>query len=301
METKNIFVTPTTEPSQVYLIKKENTLGLTSKNPESMEHYGSGTHNQHIYITIKETYAVGDWCIEVETGDVFKVKEVKEFSGIVRCKKDTYVYDACAKIVITTDLKLVADGVKEADLEFLAWFSSFPLGIIENVIVEKTPLLSNNGRALYGYAYKVVLLKEESNVISDWLSENHNPEIDNQVNLEADKLQKKHIVMLVGDKVNEEPNYNMKEEILSEMERLEETKQKTALEQAIELLKQTTEYEVLESFRDKVKVLEQEKIYSEQEVYGLIDKRDIFWTRYKNTYSQDYISTKDWFEQFKKK
>ena len=41
--------------------------------------------------------------------------------------------------------------------------------------------------------------------------------------------------------------------------------------------------------------------YSEEEVYDLIHKRDIFWTRYKNTYSQDYISTKEWFEQFKKK
>jgi len=160
METKNIFVIPTTEPSQVYLVKKENALGLTSKNPESMEHYGSGTHNQHIYITIKDPYVVGDWCIEAETGNVFKVKEVKEFSSIVRCEKETYVYDACMKIVITTDLKLVADSVKQADLEFLSWLSSFPLGIIENVMVEKIPLLSNNGRALYGYSYKTVIFKE---------------------------------------------------------------------------------------------------------------------------------------------
>ena len=46
---------------------------------------------------------------------------------------------------------------------------------------------------------------------------------------------------------------------------------------------------------------QQERMYSEEEVYDLIHKRDVFWTRYKNTYSQDYISTKDWFEQFKKK
>jgi hypothetical protein len=42
-------------------------------------------------------------------------------------------------------------------------------------------------------------------------------------------------------------------------------------------------------------------MYSEEEVYDLIHKRDIFWTKYKNTYSQYYISTKEWFEQFKKK
>jgi hypothetical protein len=46
---------------------------------------------------------------------------------------------------------------------------------------------------------------------------------------------------------------------------------------------------------------QQERSYSEEEVYDLIHKRDVFWTRYKNTYSQDYISTKEWFEQFKKK
>jgi hypothetical protein len=121
MKSKNIFVKATTEPSQVYLIKEKNTLGLTSKNPESMEHYGSGTHNQHVYITNKESYAKGDWCIEIETEEVFKVEEVKEFSGIVRSATDTFVYDACVKIVLATDLKLVADGIKEINSDFLEW------------------------------------------------------------------------------------------------------------------------------------------------------------------------------------
>ena len=119
---KNIFVKATTEPSQVYLVKSTNALWLTSKNPESMEHYGSGTHNQHVYITNKESYVKGDWCIEIETEEVFRVEEVKEFSGIVRSASDTYVYDACVKIVLATDLKLVADGVKEINSEFLEWF-----------------------------------------------------------------------------------------------------------------------------------------------------------------------------------
>jgi hypothetical protein len=119
---KNIFVKATTEPSQVYLIKEKATLGLTSKNPEAMEHYGSGTHNQHVYITKKESYDRGDWCIDIEAEEIFKVAEVKEFSGIVRSDTDTYVYDACVKIVLATDLKLVADGVKEINSEFLEWF-----------------------------------------------------------------------------------------------------------------------------------------------------------------------------------
>jgi predicted Fe-S protein YdhL (DUF1289 family) len=46
---------------------------------------------------------------------------------------------------------------------------------------------------------------------------------------------------------------------------------------------------------------QQERSYSEEEVYDLMDKRETFWVRYKNTYSQNYISLKEWFEQFKNK
>jgi hypothetical protein len=46
---------------------------------------------------------------------------------------------------------------------------------------------------------------------------------------------------------------------------------------------------------------QQERSYSEKEVYILIHKRDVFWKTYKSTYNQDYISPKEWFEQFKKK
>jgi len=45
----------------------------------------------------------------------------------------------------------------------------------------------------------------------------------------------------------------------------------------------------------------QQQGYSEKEVYILIHKRDVFWKTYKSTYNQNYISPKEWFEQFKKK
>jgi len=154
---KNIFVMPTTEPSQVYLVKSSNVLWVTSKDPEFMEHFGSGTHNQHVYITNKDSYDRGDWCIDIETEDIFKVAEVKEFSGIVRSDTDTYIYDACAKIVLTTDLKLVADEVAEIDIEFLRLLKGKKLDEIGTVEVKKTPLLSNNGIALYGYKYTAII------------------------------------------------------------------------------------------------------------------------------------------------
>jgi len=34
MKNKNIFILPTTEPSQVYLVKSTNALGFTSGDPE---------------------------------------------------------------------------------------------------------------------------------------------------------------------------------------------------------------------------------------------------------------------------
>lgn len=202
---KNIFVIPTTEPSQVYLIKNENALGTTSKNPESMEHYGSGTHNQHVYITNKDRYDRGDWCIDIESEDIFKVAEVKEFSGIVRSDTDTYVYDACAKIVLTTDLKLVADGIEEIQSEILWSLCKIQFGKLKTVEVEKVPLLSNNGRALYGYHYKPIIPKKHIVVLAG--EDAVRPYSTEQYDSEMPSISK------------EDSNYNMKLEILDEMEK----------------------------------------------------------------------------------
>ena len=46
---------------------------------------------------------------------------------------------------------------------------------------------------------------------------------------------------------------------------------------------------------------QQERMYSEEEVYDLMDKREHYWVRYKNYYTQSYIPFDEWFEQFKKK
>ena len=77
--------------------------------------------------------------------------------------------------------------------------------------------------------------------------------------------------------------------------------------EAINLLKQTTEYEVLQSFRDKVSKLEQEISYSEEEVIELLQKAI---THQDNEEIGDLVTAQgkirmanfySWFEQFKKK
>ena len=68
---------------------------------------------------------------------------------------------------------------------------------------------------------------------------------------------------------------------------------------AIELLKSTTEYEVLESFRNKVAKLEEKaQLYSEEEVVNILIKayEDIGKRKIPNQ-----VVLASWFKQFKKK
>lgn len=58
------------------------------------------------------------------------------------------------KIILTTDADLVKDGVKAIPDDFLEWFIKNP----SCEYIEVKPLLSNNGRALFGY--KMVIPKE---------------------------------------------------------------------------------------------------------------------------------------------
>jgi hypothetical protein len=153
---KNIFILPTTEPSQVYLVKSTNALGITSKDPESMKHYGSGTNNLHVYITNKDPYEKGYW-----------VKNVTiDLEAPFPLDADGIMYTTLApcnfeKIVLTSDPKLIADGVAEIPIEFLRLLKGKKLDDISTIEVEKTPLLSNNGTVLYDYKYTPIILSKE--------------------------------------------------------------------------------------------------------------------------------------------
>ena len=111
---------------------------------------------------------------------------------------------------------------------------------------------------------------EESNIISNWLSENRNPEIDKQVNEEAKELQKQHIVdIMKGD-----------EELGLYKETLEEAN-----------------WKVLDTKTDTfIRGAEwmQERSYSEE------DMRTSFGVGMKFMIDNK-LSFDEWFEQFKKK
>ena len=98
---KNIFVLPTDKPSRLYEFGGEYHLQI-----KSQENFRS----QHIYITNDEEIKEGDYGL-----DTFH-KEIRKF----RNKNFVSKYDK--KIILTTDPKLIADGVQSIDDEFLQWF-----------------------------------------------------------------------------------------------------------------------------------------------------------------------------------
>ena len=110
---KNIHVLPTDKPSRIYLIKSNNKLGITSNNPEFTENFGSGTQNQHIYITNDEEIKVGDF--------FYSVRGVIE-KAIINYPKGEHF----GKLILTTDQNLIKYGVQAIDDEFLEWFVKNP-------------------------------------------------------------------------------------------------------------------------------------------------------------------------------
>jgi len=123
----------------------------------------SSFKTQHIYITSDEEIKEGDWFAV----DLFKITGESGGLHIEKCIKlnDIWCNDFdvvstrhkgnCKKIILTTDQDLIKDGVQAIDDDFLQWFVKNP----NCESVEVKPLLSNNGRALFGY--KIITPTEE--------------------------------------------------------------------------------------------------------------------------------------------
>jgi hypothetical protein len=120
---------------------------------------------QNIYITSDEEIKEGDWVYHCASNKLFK------YDGRGLCVE-------VEKIILTTDQNLIKEGVQAIDDEFLEWFVKNPS--CEEVEVEKEQYHTFVGMKKYPMIpnYKIIIPKEEA--------------------------KKKHIVMLVGDKVNEE-------------------------------------------------------------------------------------------------
>ena len=162
MKNKNIHVLPTEKPSKLFIENDDTELCLF--DTPMIAKYCT---NQNIYITSDEEIKEGDWfinfdllgrldniydpihkCLKVNNSTItsFEAQVEDEF---------TILKSFCKKIILTTDQKLIKDGVQAIDDEFLEWFVNNPS--CERVEVEKDKFFESVNYHLY----KIIILKEE--------------------------------------------------------------------------------------------------------------------------------------------
>ena len=107
---KNIFLFPTDKPSRLHITSKLMLYpnGLMPKSQGLCK-------NQHIYITSKEYIGLSYYL----DGDLVR-------KGVIDDKDYWEVRKDYEKIILTTDPKLIEDGVQAIDDEFLEWFVKNP-------------------------------------------------------------------------------------------------------------------------------------------------------------------------------
>jgi hypothetical protein len=143
MESKNIHVLQTDKPSR--LLRKGKEL-LLVEIPKIYTFFGN-TVSVNIYITSDEEIKEGNWVYFISTKEVVKVP-IGVFKGNV-----------CKKIILTTDLELIDDGVQCIDDEFLEWF-------VKNPSCDKTKHVIKeyvDNQDAYGYDvnyYKIITIEE---------------------------------------------------------------------------------------------------------------------------------------------
>jgi hypothetical protein len=147
---KNIHVLSTNKQSRLWTNNLRRRLELDEFHSKHQTNIA-----KHIYITNDEEIKEGDYMYDID-GDVGKAigSDMKEFEGN-------------KKIILTTDLDLIADGVQAIDDDFLEWFVKNPS--CEFVEVEKG--WEGNG-TIFGFKmgnvsndvkwiYKIIIPKEE--------------------------------------------------------------------------------------------------------------------------------------------
>jgi len=118
---KNIFFLPTDQPSSLgYHFDKVSSLNSVDYAPNfGFDEFNTKNNYQHrpyhLYITSDEEINLGDWLIWRNN---VLCDSNRSFTGVD--------YSECKKILLTTDKKLIADGIQAIDDEFLEWFVKNP-------------------------------------------------------------------------------------------------------------------------------------------------------------------------------
>jgi hypothetical protein len=264
---ENIHVIKTDKPSRLVQrrITKEIKTSLLD-NPQLW-------NNINIYITSDEEIKERDWCLD-ENENI--VKADKDF--IFNCSHEFDEY--WKKIILTTDLDLIKDGVQAIDDTFLEWFVKNPS--CEFVEVKK----------FFGFAedYLIILPKEEPK--QKYALVDTYPDLDK----------------LLKDKKQETLEEAAENFMSKNTEEFDFRRNSKFWNFGMKLIKFGAQWQAKQLFKDDaIQTLEkglalllkkQERMYSEEEVYELLKT-------YRNSIVEvnpiDIIYLDKWFEQFKKK
>jgi len=233
---KNIHILPTDKPSRLgYLTKKGKEVYKDLRLFEKLMPIILDSENQNIYITNDEVIKEGDWYFD---GANLVHKKTKYNDALVDGNKQA------KKIILTTDQELIKNGIQAIDDEFLEWFVKNPSCEFVEVLKYKS-----NNMCKMNLGYKIILPKEEPKtawvgVLHDKLNEYYPAEYELKDIYQGEgclpNFPNEELCQIWCDsKYKEEPNYNMKQEILDEMkkqETLEEAAERTEFERYGETL-----------------------------------------------------------------
>jgi hypothetical protein len=120
---KNIYLYQTDQPTGIF----ETNSGLQFSIMNKVRHGEFKGYN--IYITSSEAIKEGDWYLNIEEKNGIKNpfygKLYKANQSICQVPLD-YLVNNLKKIILTTDLTLISDGVQSISDEFLEWFVKNP-------------------------------------------------------------------------------------------------------------------------------------------------------------------------------
>ena len=161
---KNVFLLPTDKPSRLQLNVNTKKLILFDNIQSNNESVHLTTQN--IHITSDEKPKVGDWGYCKSRNKICKVTGISKWTH-----KDDYSIDLdnenyfihnsyCKKIILTTDSKLIADGVQVIDDNFLQWIvKNLSCEEVEVTSIETNPDYKSNWENRF--TYKIIIPKEE--------------------------------------------------------------------------------------------------------------------------------------------
>jgi hypothetical protein len=269
---KNIHVLPTDKPTWLHKSLLSGVLRKSSSCIDDMKQ----AQGMNIYITSDEEIKFNDYIT-----DGYLVWQWKDNSSLLGRKK----------IILTTDQDLIAEGIQQIDDKFLEWFVKNPS--FEYVEVQD-----------WVNYYKIFIPKEEPKIISDWLEQNRNPEIDKQVEKEAEQLSKQETLEETAFVAGEESFKEFRKGIL-EANRFDfvcgftagakwQQEQYTIEEQHVGHTIDELDKEYIKGFNEG-SAYYIERMYNEEEVIAFGE------FIFKNTLLTHAKGVKNLFEQFKKK